>query len=104
MVYETIRATKDFPGMMIKKEVPLTVNRDIRLMDTSTEEGAEVKWRYGEDGERLRVAVKVKATFFAELEEIIIRSPIKMSNKLVFLSFTIIPFLTKAMETIDYKG
>ena len=60
--YETMGASKDFPGMMIKKELPLTVNRDIRLVDPSTEEGAEVEWRYGEAGERLRVAVKVNCS------------------------------------------
>ena len=61
--------TKDFPGMMIKKELPLIVNRychfchlfdhlisnflsrDIRLVDPSTEEAAEVEWRFDEAGE-----------------------------------------------------
>ena len=44
----------DFPGMMIKKELPLIVNRDILLVDPGTEEGGEVAWRFQESGERVR--------------------------------------------------
>merc|ERR1712117_345999 len=70
-------ADKDFPGMMIKKELPLIVNRDIKLVDPSTEEGSEVKWAYQESGERVRVSAR---------------------------SGTVIPVPTKALETIDYKN
>ena len=66
--YEKMGETKDFPGMMIKKELPLIVNRylsqliifrlskqfhhrDIRLVDPSTEEGGEVEWRFDESGD-----------------------------------------------------
>ena len=42
--------TKEFPGMMIKKELPLIVNRDISLVDPSTEEAGEVEWRFDEAG------------------------------------------------------
>ena len=61
--YETMGETSDFPGMMIKTEQPLIVNKDIRLVDPSTEEGGEVEWRYQESGERVRVAVKVTTTY-----------------------------------------
>ena len=36
--------------MMIKKELPLIVNRDISLVDPSTEEAGEVEWRFDEAG------------------------------------------------------
>merc|ERR1711915_183860 len=74
--YETIGASKDFPGMMIKKELPLVVTTDIRLVDPSSEQGTDVEWRYSEAGERVRVAVK---------------------------SGTDIPVPTKSLETLDYK-
>merc|ERR1719445_379427 len=35
--YETMGATKDFPGMMVKKELPLIVTRDIQLVDPVNE-------------------------------------------------------------------
>lgn len=74
--YETVGATPDFPGMMMKKELPLIVTSDIKLVDPSNEKGAEVEWRFSEAGERVRVAVKTG---------------------------TDIPIPTKAQETIDYK-
>jgi len=74
--YELMGGTKDFPGMMMKKEQPLIVNKDIRLVDPSSEEGGEVEWRWQETGERVRVAVR---------------------------SGTVIPIPSKASETIDYK-
>ena len=48
--YEKMGETKEFPGMMIKKELPLIVNRDISLVDPSTEEAGEVEWRFDEAG------------------------------------------------------
>ena len=74
--YEKMGETKDFPGMMIKKELPLIVNRDIRLVDPSTEEAGEVEWRFDEDGSRVRVSVKTG---------------------------TVVPIPTRAEETADYK-
>merc|ERR1719357_573589 len=74
--YTTVGASKDFPGMMIKKELPLVVTTDIRLVDPSSEQGTDVEWRYSEAGERVRVAVK---------------------------SGTDIPVPTKSLETLDYK-
>lgn len=74
--YEKMGETKEFPGMMIKKELPLIVNRDISLVDPSTEEAGEVEWRFDEAGERVRVSVKTG---------------------------TMIPLPTKAEETLDYK-
>lgn len=74
--YETTGASTDFPGMMLKKELPLIVTTDIKLIDPSTEKGSEVEWRFSEAGEKIRVAVK---------------------------SGTNIPVPTKAQETIDYQ-
>jgi len=74
--YESMGEDGDFPGMMIKKELPLIVNKDILLVDPGSEEGGKVVWRYQESGERVRVAAK---------------------------SGQIIPMPTKAEETIDYK-
>ena len=33
--YENMGGDGDFPGMMVKKELPLIVNTDIRLVDPS---------------------------------------------------------------------
>ena len=66
----------DFPGMMMKKELPLIVTTDIKLVDPSNEKGSEVEWRFSEGGERIRVAVKTGTT---------------------------IPKPTKAVETADYQ-
>jgi len=74
--YEAMGATPDFPGMLIRKELPLVVTKDIKLVDPSNEKGSAVEWRFSEAGERVRVAVKTG---------------------------TDIPIPTKAMETIDYK-
>ena len=52
--YESMGEDGDFPGMMIKKELPLIVNRDILLVDPGSEEGGKVVWRYQESGERVR--------------------------------------------------
>ena len=52
--YEFMGEDGDFPGMMIKKELPLIVNRDILLVDPGNEEGGEVAWRFQESGERVR--------------------------------------------------
>ena len=74
--YETVGASKDFPGMMMRKELPLLVTKDIKLVDPSNEKSCDVEWRYSEAGERVRVCVKTG---------------------------TDIPMPTKAFETIDYK-
>jgi len=74
--YEVTGANKDFPGMMIMKELPLLVTTDIKLVDPSNEKSSEVEWRFSEAGERVRVAVK---------------------------SGTALPIPSKAKETLDYK-
>ena len=74
--YETMGESKDFPGMMIKKELPLIVTRDIKLVDPASEKPASVEWRFTEAGERVRVAVKTGS---------------------------LIPIPAKSEETIDYK-
>jgi len=66
----------DFPGMMIKEEMPLLVNRDIKLVDPSNEKGCKFEWRYTEEGQRVRVSTK---------------------------SGTELPLPDKREETIDYK-
>ena len=74
--FETMGGSKDFPGMMIKKELPLIVTRDIKLVDPASEKPTEVEWRFTEAGERVRVALKTGA---------------------------VIPIPAKSEETIDYK-
>ena len=75
--YETMGATKDFPGMMVKKELPLIVTRDIQLVDPVNEKPTKAEWRYTEAGERVRVGL---------------------------LSGSVIPIPKKSEETIDYKS
>ena len=75
--YETMGETKDFPGMMVKRELPLIVTRDIKLVDPSSEKPASVEWRFTEAGERVRVAVKTGS---------------------------LIPIPAKSEETMDYKA
>ena len=47
---------KNFPGMMIIKEKPLDVTKDIKLVDPSDEKATDVEWKYREDGTRVRVS------------------------------------------------
>ena len=89
--YENMGETPGFPGMMVKRELPLLVTRDIRyasvvltplsflvcrLVDPHEDRGVEVEWRYTEGGERVRVTVETGVT---------------------------IPIPRQAAETIDYK-
>jgi len=74
--YEALGASEDFPGMMLKKELPLLVTTDIKLVDPSNEKGAQVEWKFSEAGERIRVAIS---------------------------SGTTLPIPTQALETLDYK-
>ena len=57
--YEEMGKTKEFPGMMIKKELPLIVNRDISLVDPSTEEAGEVEWRFDEAGNTEKLDIHI---------------------------------------------
>lgn len=74
--YKTVGEKGEFPGMMFKEEKPLLVNRDIRLVDPTSEKGCAFEWKYTESGERLRVSMK---------------------------SGTVLPLPAKMDETIDYK-
>jgi len=56
--YELVGAKKDYPGMVYVNEMPLLVTTDIRLVDPSTDMGAEVEWQYTEEGNRVRMTVK----------------------------------------------
>lgn len=56
--YESIGKDKDFPGMMMTKELPLDVTKDIKLIDPSDEKATDVEWRFREDGERVRVSTR----------------------------------------------
>jgi len=77
LVYESRGASGDFPGVSSASEAPLLVTTDVRLVDPSTEQGAEVEWRFTEEGDRVRVAVR---------------------------SGTEVPVPSAALETVDYKA
>ena len=68
---------KNFPGMMIIKEKPLDVTKDIKLVDPSDEKAADVEWRYKEDGTRIRVSTRTGVE---------------------------IPIPSEAASTVDYKS
>lgn len=74
--YTMMGETPDFPGMMLKEEMPLLVTTDIRLVDPVDEKPVEVEWRFTEAGERVRVSLR---------------------------SGAVIPRPNKAEETMDYK-
>jgi len=74
--YHMVGESKDFPGMMVKKELPLLVTKDIKLVDPTDEKATDVEWRFTEASERVRVSVR---------------------------SGSQIPIPGKAEETIDYK-
>merc|ERR1719259_1381500 len=68
---------KNFPGMMVIKERPLDVTKDIKLVDPSDEKAADVEWRYKEDGTRIRVSTRTGVE---------------------------IPIPSEAASTVDYKS
>lgn len=74
--FDHIGQDKDFPGVMSKVEKPLLVPTEIKLVDPSDEQATDVEWRFTEDGQRVRVSQRTGI---------------------------ILPFPTKAAETIDYK-
>ena len=55
--YETIGEEDDFPGVSNVKEMPLLVTTDIRLVDPSTDRGAEVRWEEDENLDWLKLSV-----------------------------------------------
>ncbi|XP_023215387.1 probable 39S ribosomal protein L24, mitochondrial [Centruroides sculpturatus] len=75
--YKYIGKTKNFPGVMVKDERPLLVTSEVALIDPSDEKPTKVKWRYTEDGKKVRVSVRTGY---------------------------IIPLPLKAFETYDYKS
>jgi len=75
--YEFIGADKNFPGMMMIKEKPLDVLKDIRLVDPSDEKSTDVEWKFREDGTRVRISSRTGVE---------------------------IPIPTEAAATIDYKS
>lgn len=75
--YKYIGGTKDFPGIMTKDEQPLLVTSEVALVDPSDEKPTKVKWRYTEDGKKVRVSIRTGY---------------------------IIPVPQKAFETYDYKS
>ncbi|GAB6018986.1 39S ribosomal protein L24, mitochondrial [Chamberlinius hualienensis] len=66
----------DYPGLMTKSELPLSITTEIALVDPSDSKPTKIEWRYTEDGERVRVSVRTGR---------------------------IIPIPLKSEETIDYK-
>ena len=75
--YEVIGKDKDFPGMMIIKEKPLDVTKDIKLVDPSDEKATDVEWKFREDGTRVRVSTRTGVE---------------------------IPLPSEAASTVDYKS
>jgi len=74
--YKTMGVEEEFPGYMYLDEKPLLVTEDLKLVDPSNEQIAEVEWMYTQDGERVRVCVD---------------------------SGHILPMPSEALETVDYK-
>jgi len=74
--YKLMGESKTYPGMMVKREMPLLVTTDIKLVDPTDEKPTDVEWRYTEASERVRVSVRSGAT---------------------------IPIPEDAEETLDYK-
>lgn len=66
----------DFPGILVKTEMPLLVTNEVALVDPSDDKPTKIEWRYSEDGEKVRVSSRTGR---------------------------IIPIPVKAQETIDYK-
>ncbi|XP_055837394.1 probable 39S ribosomal protein L24, mitochondrial [Episyrphus balteatus] len=56
--YRIVGAEKDFPGIYIRSEAPLRVDRDIRLVDPSDLKGTDFEWRFTEEGEKVRVSTR----------------------------------------------
>lgn len=56
--YEIIGKEKNYPGMMMKKELPLLVTDHVSLVDPSDNKPTDVEWRYTEGGERVRVSTR----------------------------------------------
>ncbi|KAK3868439.1 hypothetical protein Pcinc_026166 [Petrolisthes cinctipes] len=75
--YQFVGKKKNYPGMMMKMENPLSVTEHVALLDPSDNKPTQAEWRYTEEGERVRVSVRTGR---------------------------IIPIPTLAEETPDYKS
>ncbi|XP_064104172.1 large ribosomal subunit protein uL24m-like [Macrobrachium nipponense] len=56
--YEMMGKSKNYPGMMMKKENPLLVTNQVALLDPSDNQPTQAEWRYTESGERVRVSAR----------------------------------------------
>lgn len=55
--YRKVATDKDYPGVIIKSEAPLSVEKNqIKLVDPSDLQATEFEWRYTEEGEKVRVS------------------------------------------------
>lgn len=75
--HEFMGKGKDFPGMMVIREKPLDVTKDIKLVDPTDEKATDVEWRFREDGRRVRISTRTNAE---------------------------IPIPSEAASTVDYKS
>ncbi|KAL7300589.1 hypothetical protein TKK_0006582 [Trichogramma kaykai] len=57
-VLEMMGKTKDFPGMPIRKEMPLLITTDVQHVDPTDLKPTKIEWRYTEEGELVRVSVR----------------------------------------------
>uniref|UniRef100_A0A0K8SJ81 Large ribosomal subunit protein uL24m n=1 Tax=Lygus hesperus TaxID=30085 RepID=A0A0K8SJ81_LYGHE len=53
---KVVGKTKQFPGSVIAVEQPLTINREVALVDPADMLSTKVEWRFTEDGEKVRVS------------------------------------------------
>lgn len=56
--YETVGKQKDFPGTILRKEMPLLVTSEIKLVDPGDCQPTDIEWRFTEQGQRVRVSMK----------------------------------------------
>jgi len=75
-IIEFMGKDKDFPGVPVRKEMPLLVTEDIQLVDPQDLKPTKIEWRYTDEGEHVRVSVR---------------------------SGRVIPIPPSHYETIDYK-
>ncbi|KAJ8678622.1 hypothetical protein QAD02_014409 [Eretmocerus hayati] len=57
-VLEYMGKTKTYPGVPMRKEMPLLVTEDIQLVDPADLKPTNIEWRYTEDGEKVRVSLR----------------------------------------------
>ncbi|XP_014217106.1 probable 39S ribosomal protein L24, mitochondrial [Copidosoma floridanum] len=57
-IIDFVGKNKDFPGIPMRKEMPLLVTEDIQLVDPQDLKATKVEWRYTEEGEKVRVSLR----------------------------------------------